>query len=427
MTSSVAVIGSGMAGLAAANGCRQAGLAVTLFESCRGHGMAAHAIAVDGGVVDVPLRVMGEGRWDQTLRLARQVGVETFSADVMTSCSWLDRRTWFRSGRMPLTGWPMVGAWRYVGFRSWRLMRGLARLSRLSGQLAADDGETTLAEFVERAALDSLFWRGLVLPILSTICTCDEERLKAWPARQLLGLLDDILHSGELVRLQGGTSRLAEALGRDVPRHEGSPVCQVRERTQGVEVYNERGEGGVFDRVIVATQANQLDFLDDDQFGAEREVLTGIPYAFGELVVHRDERFMPRRRSDWTALNFMMDRELKTPMFTVWVNAVEPTLADQAPVFQTWNPLFTPLQEQVIACIPMQRAVVDRRTAPILRQLRRWHDQPGRRLFYCGSWAYPGVPLLETAVCSAQAVVERLGGSAGGMARQGTLALETRS
>ena len=408
MTLKVAVIGSGMAGLAAAHGCRQAGLAVTLFESFRGHGMAAHAIEVDGGVVDVPLRVMGELRWDQTLRLARQAGMDTFSTDVLTSCSWLDRHTWFRSARMPLMGWPIVGDWRYLGMHSWRLLKGVVRLSRLTRKLTEGQDDLTLGEFVDRAGFHPMFWRGLMLPILSTICTCDEEHLEAWPASQLLGLLDDILHSSELVRLKGGTSRLAETLGGELPRHDGSAVRSVREFDDGVEVRNDRGEGGRFDRVIVATQANQLDFLDGSQFGSEREVLAGIPYAGGELIVHRDERFMPRRRSDWTALNFMMDRQLDAAMFTVWVNAVEPTLADRSAVFQTWNPLFEPMDEAVIARIPMQRAVVDRRTEEILGQLRQWHDQPNRRLFYCGSWAYPGVPLLETAVRSAQAAVHRL-------------------
>ncbi len=409
MTIRVAIIGSGMAGLTAAYGCRETGFDVTLFESNSGHGMAAHAMHVDGGIVDVPLRVMGEGRWDRTLGLARSVGMETFAADVRTSCSWLDQRTWFRSSHMPLLGWPMVGSWRYLGISSWRLMKGMLRLSRMTRQLPDDREDITLGEFVDQADLHPQFWRGLILPILLTICTCDEEHLKAWPAAQLLGLLDDILHSSELVRLKGGTSRLAVALAGELPMHHGSAVRSVREVEAGIEVLNERGEGGTFDRVIVATQANQLDFLDDSQFGAEREVLAGIPYAEGELLVHRDERFMPRRHSDWTALNFMMDRSLDAAMFTVWVNAVEPTLASGRPVFQTWNPLFEPLEEAVIARIPMQRAVVDRRNENILRQLRDWHDQPNRRLFYCGSWAYPGVPLLETAVCSAQAVVERLG------------------
>jgi phytoene dehydrogenase-like protein len=55
MQQSIAVIGSGMAGLAAARLCRDAGHRVTVFEAHSARGMDAHAIAVAGGVVDVPL------------------------------------------------------------------------------------------------------------------------------------------------------------------------------------------------------------------------------------------------------------------------------------------------------------------------------------------------------------------------------------
>lgn len=49
---------------------------------------------------------------------------------------------------------------------------------------------------------------------------------------------------------------------------------------------------------------------------------------------------------------------MRKPMFTVWVNAIEPTLVDASPVFQTWNPLYNPDPKTVLAQIPLQRAVV---------------------------------------------------------------------
>jgi len=410
----VAVVGSGMAGLTAAHRCRQAGYAVTVFEALSGHGMDAHALAVQEdrrqGVVDVPLRVMSPGHWQSVLSLAAEVGVGTFGVDTYVSCSLIDSKTWFRSGRMPLTGWPFVGSWRYLNRRALTVALGVRRLAASAERLARDMPDATLQDFLDQASFDPLFWRGLALPLLTTICTCEEKHLLAWPAQQLLSLLNEIVHGGRLQRLQGGTSALVQALSKGLHGYSGSPVAHIGDQEHQVLVRNARGDGGLFDRVIIATQANQLDFLEGEQYRQERDRLQAIRYDSGELLVHTDERFAPRHRRDWTALNFHTDAALEEVMFTVWVNAVEPSLADQAPVFQTWNPLFPPDESRVLARVPLQRAVVHSGTASVLQQLSRWHGEPQRRLFYCGAWAHEGVPLLESAVRSANSVVELLKG-----------------
>jgi predicted NAD/FAD-binding protein len=188
----------------------------------------------------------------------------------------------------------------------------------------------------------------------------------------------------------------------------GSPVQRVAVQGDGLLVQNARGEGGQFDYVILAVQANQLGFLEGEQFQREKQVLDKVRFDSGELWLHRDRRFLPRRTADWSALNFQTDPDLERVMFTVLVNAVEPTLTTAEPVLQTWNPLYEPEPATVMARVPLQRAVVHAGTAGVHQALAEWHSQPGRRVFYTGSWAYPGVPLLESAVCSAQAVVSRL-------------------
>lgn len=410
MALSIAVIGSGMAGLAAAHACRKNGHHVTVFEAHNGHGMDAHALQVDDALVDIPLRVMGPQTWPSVLALAKSVGVGTFRVNAYTSCSWPDGHTWFRSGR--LLGLPFVGSARFLNHRAVRIGYGLMQLKKLTRTLAnhPDQHSLTLAEVLEQYRLDRLFWRGLLLPLLTTICTCDEQDLLAWPALQLLQVIDGVLHSHYLCRLQGGTSALVNALSQDLPIISGSPVMQLRQQQDGVHITNQRGEGGVFDRVIVATQANQLDFLDDAQFAQERCVLADIRFVPGDLWVHSDTRFMPKERRNWSALNFRMDRHLQKPVFSVWVNPVEQGLQeDGKPVLQTWNPPFEPQAETVLARVSFQRAVVHSGTAFVLQQLDQWHQQPGRRVFYCGSWAHKGIPLLESAVRSAQKVAGVIG------------------
>lgn len=404
----VAVIGSGMAGLAAAYRSQQKGHQVTVFEAQQGYGMDAHKLDVEGGRVDAPLRVMSPEGWPSVLQLAAEVGVGTFRSPTWVSCSWVSQQTWFRSGPLLGSQLPFVGSWRYLNTKSLRLGWGVWQLRRLTSQLATDLEGQTLEEFLDREDPDRLFWRGLILPILTTICTCEERHLLNWPAGQLLRLLDGILHQGSLCRLQGGTSALVKGLTEQLNIISGSPIRQLRYEGEGVHVENERGEGGHYDRVILAVQANQIGFLDDQQFALEKQLLAKVRFDSGELWIHQDERFLPAKRADWTALNFQMDEQLRKPMFTVWVNAVEPTLEGKAPVFQTWNPLYEPRTDATLARIPLQRAVVHSGMAQVYRQLDAWHQQPDRKVFFCGSWASEGVPLLESAVASAEKVVSLL-------------------
>lgn len=406
---SIVVIGSGMAGLAAARLCKDAGHRVTVFEAQQGHGMDVHSLKLDGGLVDVPLRVMNPKAWRSVIELAASVGVGTYAVDTYTACSWDDGETWLRSSRLPLLDLPWVAEWRYLNRNSLRVASGFFQLRRAMRQLQEGrDDSLTLADFLARHQIDPLFWRGLILPILTTICTCSEDHLMAWPARDLMALVETIIHGDRLRRLQGGTPALVAGLAQGLSLIAGSPVVSVRRDGDTMTVRNARGDSMTADHVIVATQANQLGFLDPHANAREIELLSNIRFDQGELWVHRDTRFLPTRRQDWSALNYRMDRNLKQATFTVLVNAVEPTLRGDTPVLQTWNPLFEPDPSKLIARVPFERAVVHGGTRAVQDALAAMHAEPDRRLFFCGSWAYPGVPLLESAVRSAVAVAARI-------------------
>lgn len=417
MKNSVAIIGSGMAGLATARLLKDAGHDVTIFEALAQRGMDSHTVFLDGGIVDVPLRVMSPLIWNNTLALARHVGVETFSVETFVSCSWLDKKnsftdkTWFRTTRLPVANIPMLGSWRHINRNSLKIVREFARLALQTCRMN-NRQDMTLDEFAQQQHFDPLFWRGVILPILTTICTCDESYLLAWPARPLLHMLDQIMHGTALVRLQGGTPALVKGLAQGIQFISGSPVTRLQhvneEGAAKVLVANARGEQQLFDTVVVATPTNQLGFLDEQQFGRELALLKQFKFDRGELWVHRDTRFMPAKRREWTALNYSIKPDLSASMFSVWVNAVEPTLHGQSPIFQTWNPLFEPQPDQVISRTALSRAVVDHASQRALQTLETLHAETGRQVFFAGSWASMGIPLLESAVQSAMRVAQHL-------------------
>lgn len=76
----VAVIGSGLAGLTAAHNLSKQLHDVTVFESRPLAGLSGNSTKVHGQVVDIPLRMIGQGYYNYVQRLATSAGVPTVPA-----------------------------------------------------------------------------------------------------------------------------------------------------------------------------------------------------------------------------------------------------------------------------------------------------------------------------------------------------------
>ena len=78
----VAIVGGGLSGLTSAFRLRRAGCAVTLFERAPSLGLSRNEWRGSHGVVDVPLRMVGEGYYLALLNLCRDASVRTTRATV---------------------------------------------------------------------------------------------------------------------------------------------------------------------------------------------------------------------------------------------------------------------------------------------------------------------------------------------------------
>ncbi|KAH8097138.1 FAD dependent oxidoreductase [Aureococcus anophagefferens] len=83
----VAVVGAGLSGLVCARAL-SATCDVTVFERAAHVGFASQSVAMAGGVVDVPLRMIGQGYYDSLEKVCAALGVPTTRATV--DCSFAD-------------------------------------------------------------------------------------------------------------------------------------------------------------------------------------------------------------------------------------------------------------------------------------------------------------------------------------------------
>ncbi|MDN5512037.1 FAD-dependent oxidoreductase [Acinetobacter sp.] len=410
----IAVIGSGMAGLATARILKDAGHSITIFEALPGRGMDSHSIEFEGGLIDAPLRVMNPHLWQNTLSLATYLGIKTFPVRTYMACSWLfeDRtETWLTTSRSRIGNFPIINNRKGIQQYGWRLVKGMLQLkTAIAKFFKSKNQDITLAEFINDNDIEEVFWHGAVMPVLYTICTCNPKTIGEWPAKPLLVFLRQLTNGDALLRLQGGTPALVDKLIEGIEIRGGSAITHVQQQEQGVLIENSQGEHYVFDHVIVATPTNKIEkFLDNEQFADDLALLKQFKFEQGQLVIHTDQTVMPPKRKDWAVLSYMMDRKFTRQQFTVWLNSVEPSLVGKNPVFQTWQPVTDIDPKKIISSVTLTRAVVDSQTVALNKELQTRHKDMNRKVFYCGSWSCDGLPVLESAVTSAMHIAEILG------------------
>ncbi|MPW41203.1 monoamine oxidase [Acinetobacter sp. Ac_877] len=410
----IAVIGSGMAGLATARILKDAGHNITIFEALAGRGMDSHSMEFEGGLIDAPLRVMNPHLWKNTLSLAAHLGIKTYPVRTYMACSWLfedKTETWLTTSRSRIGNFPIINNRKGLQQYGWRLVKGMLQLkTAIAKFFKSKDQDITLAEFINNNHIEEVFLHGAVMPVLYTICTCDPKTIGEWPAKPLLVFLRQLTDGDALLRLQGGTPALVDKLIQGVDIKSGSPIRCVKEQNDKVLVQNEAGESYQFDKVVVATPTTKIEsFLDAEQFADDIALLKKFRFEDGDLVIHTDQTAMPPKRKDWAVLSYMMDRKFTRQQFTVWLNSIEPSLVGKSPIFQTWRPVVDIDPKKIISSVKLTRAVVDSDTIALNKELQERNKAADRKVYFCGSWSCDGLPILESAVTSAMKIAENFG------------------
>lgn len=407
----VAVIGSGLAGLAAGWALAR-GHEVVVFERRRQLGMDADSLEVAPGLrVDVPLRVFYPGYYPTLIRLYEHVGVSFELVDYASSFSDERGDGYFRYRNALLAGVSVP----FVRLRDVRRSVSLglevlrffasARRQLRRGRL----GGITLTEHLAREGFSEMFAERFLLPAVAGIATCGYASAQAYPADVVLDYFSRGLAFGGVRRVVNGTRDVVNRLAAGFSDVRVPSDVRLERVSEGVCVRHADGGEETFDHAIVAVPANKALELLAAPERAEVAALESFPYESNSVVMHRDPALAPRDRRDWAPVNFRVVPGQPTPMATIWMNAVQPELANAEPVFQTWSPLVEPRPGSVIASATFERPVVDYAAVRGVAMLAELHREPDRRVWFCGSYARHGVPLLENAARSGLEAAERLG------------------
>ncbi|MEO6687378.1 MAG: FAD-dependent oxidoreductase [Dyadobacter sp.] len=192
---------------------------------------------------------------------------------------------------------------------------------------------------------EDMLWKYLV-PMSSAVWSTPMEQMLDFPAVTLIrffknhGFLGlDTQH--QWYTLDKGSQAYREILIKPFKDkiHLNRKAIKVSRKDDKVTVHSADGTSEVFDRVIIASHADQALLMLDNPTNLEQDVLSKFKYQYNKAVLHTDENIMPKAKLAWSSWNYRIqekDNEL-IPSTIYWMNMLQ-QVSEKKNYFVSINP-----------------------------------------------------------------------------------------
>ena len=404
----IAVVGSGISGLSAA-WLLSKRHDITLFETDRRAGGHSHTVDVAGTPVDTGFIVYNEQTYPNLTALFAHLGVATKPSRMSFSVSLDDGRLEYAGNLVGL----FAQARNMASPRFWSMLRDVARFYHRAPRDLHSVGSATLSDYLDGIGCGAAFRDDHLYPMAAAIWSTPTHKIPEYPAAAFIRFCEN---HGLLKFVSRPQWRTVEGGSREYVRKLTESFadrirlgCAVRSISRGGDQVSINSSAGIetFDRVVIATHADQALALLEDPSPDESRLLAAFHYRDNEAILHSDPGLMPERERIWSSWNYMSNSGEPAPRLSVtyWMNRLQ-GIPDSLPLFLTLNPLSEPRSGLVHRRLRYQHPMFDAAATRAQRSL--WSLQGRRNSWFCG--AYFGAGFHEDGLQSGLAVAEEVGG-----------------
>jgi uncharacterized protein len=414
---SIAVIGSGVAGLTAAFALSGRDH-VTLYEADTRLGGHAHTHLVDRGDgtkigVDSAFLVHNDRTYPTLCRMFAELSVATQKSEMSMSVRAEDTGLEY-AGALGIRG--LFASWQSARPRYLLMLTEIVRFHRAASRLLSDgdaDNLETLNGFLHRHRFSAFFIEHFITPLVAAVWSCSSGDALRYPARYLFVFLDhhgmlSVFGSPTWRTVIGGSAQYVHAIASRLHKVcVGQPVHSLRRLPDGVLLQagstTAPSAPQFFDAAVIAVHPDQALLLLDAPSPSERAVLGAIPYSVNRAQLHTDESVLPRHRRARASWNYLITPENDHVLVTYDVSRLMRINADRR-FLVTLGSHDRVDPESVIAEITYSHPVYTSESVAAQRLLPTLDDD---RVVFAG--AYHGWGFHEDGAASGLRAARRLG------------------
>jgi len=403
----VAVVGSGISGLAAAYYLQQKHDVTVLEADPRPGGHThTHTIEFDNQQinVDTGFIVFNDRTYPNFIKLLEQLGVSATATEMSFSVSghgleynghnlntlFAQRRNLLRPSFL-------------------RMVKDILRFNSEARVLTDEEAQMDTGTYLAHQGYSEAFSRQYLLPMAAAIWSTGSEPVRKFPIAALVrffehhGLMDLKNRPQWRVVDNGSDTYVRKITAALHDLRVGCPAQQIERNPNEVIVKTPQGTHQ-FDHLVLAVHSDQALRLLADPSQAETAVLSSMKYTRNEVKLHTDDSIMPRQKRAWASWNYHLERDGNQAALTYYMNRLQ-HLPVSTPVLVTLNDPGNIDETKVLRRVEYEHPFYDQ---AMLAAQSRWYEISGiNRTHYAGAYWRNG--FHEDGVFSALRVCRQLG------------------
>ena len=329
----VAVIGSGISGLASAHYLSRHH-EVTVFEGNDRIGGHTATMDVTLGTrryaIDTGFIVFNDWTYPNFIELMDELGVSSKPTAMGFSVNDLNSGLEYSGTNLNCL---FAQRRNLVSPRFLAMVRDILRFNKESiADLESNtlsDSET-LGDYLQRNGYSEGFREQYLIAMGSAIWSADCDTMMAFPVSFFVrffknhGLLS-VKNRPQWRVIEGGSREYLRPLCQRFESRifTNANVKQIQRQPGNVNIELADGRSFTFDQVVIASHSDQALAMLGDPTPQEKEILGAMPYQSNDVVLHTDTRLLPKNRKTWSSWNYQLGVSTDRAVVTYNMNILQ--------------------------------------------------------------------------------------------------------
>ena len=388
----IAVVGSGISGLSSAYYLSQKHK-VDLFEREDHFGGHSHTLdlIIDKKKIpiDIGFIVFNHKTYPNLINFFKEINIDIEKSDMSFSVT-VENSNFEYCGR-GLKG-IFANKSNILNIKFIKMFFDIIKFYKSCDQIKKYDEKITLGDFLKKNNWSESFINYHLIPMVSAIWSMPPLEASKMPLKFFLKFFQNhgLFKLKKRPQWFTVTNRSRTYVKKILSKISGEyfknyEINKIKRISNCVQIYyGGNSEFFDYDKVVLATHADEALSLIENPTFQEKEILSNFKYKENLAVIHTDEKIMPRNKTTWSSWNSYVDpKNLNKSSLTYWLNLLQ-NLKTKKNIFLTLNPIKNISEDKILKKVNFTHPYYDQ--LALDNQIKLKTLQNRDKILFCGSY-----------------------------------------